>query len=129
MFKSQFRWRSGGDLRLQDGRIAGLQEVKEEKVADRIAGCLKGVASGDAIGKQTEMLSHDDVLRWYPEGIRGFEGAPNAIIPRYAGNARHQWRIGETTDDTERTVAVARAIIAERAVSHVSIGREMLGCT
>ena len=49
-------------------------------------------------------------------------------MPRYAGNAKHEWRIGETTDDTERTIAVARAIISDRAVSHVSIGREMLRC-
>lgn len=97
-------------------------------IADRIAGCLKGIATGDAIGKQTEMLSHEDVLRWYPHGIRGFEGTPGAIIPRYVGNSKREWRIGETTDDTERTVAVARAIVAERNVSHVSIGREMLGC-
>ncbi len=75
------------------------------------------------------MLSRDDVQRWYPNGIRGFEGAPDAIIPRYVGNSKHEWRIGETTDDTERTIAVARAIIAERNISHVSIGREMLGCT
>jgi len=40
-------------------------------VADRILGCLKGIATGDAIGKQTEMLSREDVLRWYPHGIRG----------------------------------------------------------
>lgn len=92
-------------------------------------GCLKGIATGDAIGKQTEMLSHEDVLRWYPQGIQGFEGTPDAIIPRYVGNSKRQWRIGETTDDTERTVAVARAIIAERTVSHATIGREMLRCT
>ncbi len=97
--------------------------------SDRIAGCLKGIAAGDAVGKQTEMLSPENVRRWYPHGIRGFEGPPGAIIPRYVGNSRHEWRIGETTDDTERTVAVARAIIAERRVSHESIGREMLGCT
>ena len=96
--------------------------------ADRIAGCLKGVATGDAIGKQTEMLSREDLLRWYPQGIRGFEGTPNDVIPRYTGNSKRRWRIGETTDDTERTVAVARAIIAERNVSHATIGREMLGC-
>ena len=96
--------------------------------ADRIFGCLKGIATGDAIGKQTEMLSREDVQRWYPHGIRGFEGAPGTIIPRYAGNKKREWRIGETTDDTERTIAVARAIIAERKVSHVSIGREMLSC-
>lgn len=98
-------------------------------IADRILGCLKGIATGDAIGKQTEMLSREDVLRWYPHGIRGFEGTPNVIIPRYVGNAKRQWRIGETTDDTERTVAVARAIIAERNISHATIGREMLRCT
>jgi ADP-ribosylglycohydrolase len=97
--------------------------------ADRIVGCLKGIAVGDAVGKQTETLSHADVCRWYPRGIRGFEGKPGSIIPRYKGNSKREWRIGETTDDTERTVAVARAIVADRAVSHVSIGREMLGCS
>lgn len=96
---------------------------------DRIAACLMGMATGDAIGKQAEMLSNEDVRRWYPKGIRGFEGTPGAVIPRYARNSKRQWRIGETTDDTERTIAVARAIIADGDVSHVSIGREMLRCT
>ncbi|MBI4470362.1 MAG: ADP-ribosylglycohydrolase family protein [Acidobacteria bacterium] len=75
------------------------------------------------------MLSREDVLHWYPHGIRGFEGTPGSVIPRYVGNAKYEWRIGETTDDTERTVAVARAIITDRNVSHVSVGREMLRCT
>jgi ADP-ribosylglycohydrolase len=96
---------------------------------DRILGCLKGIATGDAIGKQTEMLSREDVLHWYPHGIRGFEGTPGSVIPRYVRNAKHEWRIGETTDDTERTVAVARAIISDRNVSYVSVGRELLRCT
>jgi ADP-ribosylglycohydrolase len=96
---------------------------------DRATACFKGIATGDAIGKQTEMLSRDDVVRWYPDGIRGFEGAPGSVIPRYRGNRKREWRVGETTDDTERTIAVARAIIADERVSHVSIGREMLGCT
>jgi ADP-ribosylglycohydrolase len=96
--------------------------------ATRTIGCLKGLATGDAIGKQTEMLSHDDVARWYPQGVRGFEGIPGAIIPRYIGNRKREWRIGETTDDTERTIAVARAIVADRKVSHLSVGRELLRC-
>ena len=91
-------------------------------------GCLQGIATGDAIGKQTETLTYEDVRRWYPHGIRGFEGTPGAVIPRYVGNSKHEWRIGETTDDTERTIAVARAIIADERVSHASIGREMLMC-
>ncbi len=94
----------------------------------RIVACLQGVATGDAIGKQTEGLSPQAVRRWYPEGVRGFEGPPGSTIPRYVGNAKREWRIGETTDDTERTVAVARAILTDGDVRHVTVGRELLKC-
>jgi ADP-ribosylglycohydrolase len=57
---------------------------------DRVLGCLKGIASGDAIGKQTEMLAPENIVTWYPEGVRGFEGAPGEVIPRYAGNSKHE---------------------------------------
>jgi ADP-ribosylglycohydrolase len=98
-------------------------------VKARILGCLKGIATGDAIGKQTETLSRDGLLRWCPEGVHGFEGPPGTVIPRYAGNTRREWRIGETTDDTERTIAVARAILQDGNVRHASVGRELLTCT
>jgi ADP-ribosylglycohydrolase len=94
----------------------------------RIIACLKGLAVGDAIGKHTEGLSREDILRWYPDGIRGFEGPAGAVIPRYVGNSKHEWRIGETTDDTERTIAVARAILRDGDVHHTSVGRELLAC-
>jgi ADP-ribosylglycohydrolase len=98
-------------------------------VKDRILGALKGLACGDAIGKQTEGLSREGLLRWYPKGIRGFEGAPGTVMPRYAGNSKREWRIGETTDDTERTIAVAKAILRDGDVRHASVGRELLVCT
>ena len=94
----------------------------------RILACLKGIAIGDAIGKQTENLSREDVLHWYPNAVHGFEGLPGTPIPRYVGNRKREWLIGETTDDTERTIAVARAIIRDSEVSHASIGRELLTC-
>ena len=97
-------------------------------VRERIISCLQGIATGDAIGKQTEGLSSTDVLRWYPAGIRGFEGPPGSLFPRYAGKRKHEWRIGETTDDTERTIAVARAILQDGHVRHASVGRELLTC-
>jgi hypothetical protein len=50
-------------------------------IADRIVGCLKGIAIGDVIGKQTEMLSREHVLRWYPQGVRGFEASIVVIRP------------------------------------------------
>ena len=89
---------------------------------------MKGLATGDAIGKQTETLSRQGVLRWYPAGVRGFEGAPGDVVPRYAGSAKRAWRIGETTDDTEGTIAVARAILGDGEVRHASVGRELLQC-
>lgn len=117
------RARSGGDGE------ESLRSRTPPSVTDRVVACLEGIATGDAIGKQTEMLSHADVRQWYPDGIRGFEGTPGAVIPRDAGNRKREWRIGEATDDTERTLAVARAIIADGGVSHVSVAREMLACT
>jgi ADP-ribosylglycohydrolase len=98
-------------------------------VESRIRACLKGIATGDAIGKQTETLTRQRVLEWYPHGVRGFEGQPGIPIPRYAGRPKkYEWRIGETTDDTERTIAVARAILEDGDVRHTSVGREMLTC-
>jgi ADP-ribosylglycohydrolase len=97
-------------------------------VSDRILGSLQGVATGDAIGKQTETLSREAVARWYPDGVRGFEGTPGTTIPRYVGNPRREWLIGETTDDTERTIAVARAILEDGEVRHATVGRELLSC-
>ncbi|HYI95600.1 MAG TPA: ADP-ribosylglycohydrolase family protein [Bryobacteraceae bacterium] len=94
---------------------------------DRVAGCFKGLAIGDAIGKQTETLSREDVQRWYPTGISGFHGEPGHTIPRYLGK-RYEWRIGETTDDTEQTLAVVRAILRDGHASHTGIGRELLQC-
>ena len=94
----------------------------------RVLGSLKGLATGDAIGKQTENLSRDGIAHWYPRGVHGFEGRPGTIIPRYASNRKHQWLFGETTDDTEGTLAVARAILRDGKVRHASVGRELLTC-
>jgi len=95
---------------------------------ERVVACFKALAIGDAIGKQTEMLSYPDVRHWYPDGIHGFHGSPGDIIPRYAGNRKHEWRIGETTDDTEQTIAVAKAILSRHGVFHTAIGTELLKC-
>jgi ADP-ribosylglycohydrolase len=94
---------------------------------DRSIACLKGLTIGDAIGKQTETLSPSAVREWYPDGIRGFHGEVGTVIPRYAVK-RYHWLVGETTDDTEQSVAVARTLIAEGRVSHSSIGRALMQC-
>jgi ADP-ribosylglycohydrolase len=94
---------------------------------ERVIGCFQGLATGDAIGKQTETLTRADVPKCYPRGVTGFHGRPGHVIPRYLGK-RYEWRIGETTDDTEQTVAVARALLSHPDVNHTAIGRELLQC-
>jgi ADP-ribosylglycohydrolase len=97
-------------------------------VEDRAIACLRGLATGDAVGKQTETLTRSDVAKHYPDGIKGLEGSAGDVIPRYRNNTRRQWRIGETTDDTEQTIAVARALLHEGSARHEAIGRELLLC-
>lgn len=99
-----------------------------EGFEERVVACFKGLATGDAVGKQTKMLSYADVRKWYPAGITGFEGNPGDVIPRYR-DKRYQWRIGETTDDTEQTAAVARAVLRAGRAQHEVIGGELLRCT
>src|SRR5262245_53504289 len=98
-------------------------------VQERAIACFKALSMGDAIGKQTENLTPSDVLNWYPRGIGGFHGSPGQIIPRYVGNSKHEWRVGETTDDTEQTIAGCRAILRDRHVLHASIGQALLNCS
>lgn len=94
---------------------------------ERVIACFKGLATGDAVGKQTETLTRADIQKWYPGGITGFHGRPGDVIPRYVGK-RYEWRIGETTDDTEQTMAVARALLWRRDANHEAIGKELLHC-
>ena len=94
---------------------------------DRAIACFQALAIGDAIGKQTEMLSRAQVQHWYPGGVTGFHGRPGDVIPRYAGKP-YEWRIGETTDDTEQTLAVSRALLREGRARHQAIGQELLQC-
>jgi ADP-ribosylglycohydrolase len=94
---------------------------------DRSIACLKGVSTGDAIGKQTETLAREQISAWYPRGVQGFHGQPGAVIPRYTGK-RYEWKVGETTDDTEQTLAIAHALLKNPDASHVGFGEELLKC-
>jgi len=96
-------------------------------IRERAAACFKGLATGDAIGKQTETLAHSDVRKWYPQGVEGFHGRPGDVIPRYVGK-RYEWRVGETTDDTEQTIAVGEALVRAGDAGHEVIGAELLRC-
>ena len=43
--------------------------------SDRVAGCLVGLAVGDALGAPLEFMSRREVRRHYPEGLREMMGS------------------------------------------------------
>jgi ADP-ribosylglycohydrolase len=96
-------------------------------IRQRTAACFKALATGDAVGKQTETLTRAAARQWYPNGVQGFHGEPGTVIPRYAGK-RYEWRVGEITDDTEQTIAIARALLETGEARHEAVGAELLRC-
>lgn len=48
----------------------------------RTIGCLRGIATGDAIGKQTEGRTTAEIAHWYPAGISGFHCPASSVLPR-----------------------------------------------
>lgn len=69
--------------------------------SDRIAGCLVGLAVGDALGAPLEFLSRHRVRELYPEGLR------DMIASRL-------WGKGEYTDDTQMALLVAESLLKNK---------------
>ncbi|HEX8283473.1 MAG TPA: ADP-ribosylglycohydrolase family protein [Pyrinomonadaceae bacterium] len=75
---------------------------------DRVAGCLFGLAFGDALGAPTEFLTVAEILgRWPPDGPGELEGDPARV-----------------TDDTQMALAVGEALaeaVVRRDLSPASV--------
>jgi hypothetical protein len=91
---------------------------------DRVVACFKGMATGDAVGKQTEIVVACGRPAVVPGRSRGISRRVWNVIPRYAG-MRYEWRIGEVTDDTEQTIAVAEALLRTGEAKHEEVGKEL----
>lgn len=76
---------------------------------ERAAGCLAGVAIGDAMGMPCEFLTREQVAHTYGR-IKGFVAPGPAHI-------HSRLRAGQVTDDTELTVEFARALIGHGALT------------
>ena len=69
--------------------------------SDQIAGCLVGLAVGDALGAPLEFLSRHQVRNRYPEGLR------DMIDSRL-------WKKGEYTDDTQMALLIAESLLQNK---------------
>lgn len=79
---------------------------------DRIAGCLFGLALGDAMGAPTEFLKVPEILRrWPPDGPRELHGEPILV-----------------TDDTQMMLAVGEALtraVTDGPLRHEDLEKEL----
>jgi ADP-ribosylglycohydrolase len=69
--------------------------------SEQIAGCLVGLAVGDALGAPLEFLSRHQVRKRYPEGLR------DMIDSRL-------WKKGEYTDDTQMALVIAESLLQRK---------------
>lgn len=68
-------------------------------LSDRYAGCLLGLACGDALGGPVEFRPRAEIARDYPGGVRDFVGGGWLRLAP-----------GEITDDTQMTLALAQGL-------------------
>jgi ADP-ribosyl-[dinitrogen reductase] hydrolase len=68
-------------------------------LAERYAGCLLGLACGDALGGPVEFKSRAEITRDFPDGVREFVGGGWLRLAP-----------GEVTDDTQMTLALAEGL-------------------
>ncbi|MYB36268.1 MAG: hypothetical protein F4Y26_02525 [Gammaproteobacteria bacterium] len=85
---------------------------------DQVTGALIGCAVGDALGAPIE--------GWSRERIASLDGLTAGYRPLVHGRAPNQKRypLGQYTDDTQLTLAIARSLVAEARVDGAAIGRE-----
>lgn len=88
------------------------------KIEDKIKGVIYGQAIGDALGLGTEFLELDEVHSYYPypDGLTRYD----QIVP---DSHRRRWKQGAWTDDTDMMLAIADAILEDKAIVPKTIAR------
>lgn len=78
--------------------------------SDRVAGCLVGLAIGDALGAPHEFLSRHEVHKRHPHGLR-------EMI------ASSRWEKGEYTDDTQMALLIAESLLENKGFAASDIAK------
>src|SRR4051794_15252506 len=84
-----------------------------------ILGCLYGVAVGDAMGTAPYLVRSESVAK--------LGRISDFLTPPDEHQIHRGFRRGQVTDDTEQTVALAEAIIADGAVTVEGVARAIVG--
>jgi ADP-ribosylglycohydrolase len=90
-----------------------------EYLEEHILGCLYGVAVGDAMGTAPYLVRAESVAK--------LGRITDFLTPADDHQIHRGFRRGQVTDDTEQTVALAEAIIADGAVTVAGVARAIVG--
>lgn len=85
---------------------------------EQFVGALVGCAVGDALGAPIEGKSREQIAR-----LEDITDQYRPLPRRRAGSQTH-YPLGQYTDDTQLTVAIARSLVARGAVDGAGIARE-----
>jgi ADP-ribosyl-[dinitrogen reductase] hydrolase len=75
---------------------------------DRVAGCLVGVAVGDALGAPLEFHSRREIRNRFPHGLREMIASP-------------QRQKGEYTDDTQMALLIAESLLDQKSFAPLDL--------
>jgi len=94
--------------------------IMQEKLFNKIYGCLLGVAAGDALGMPTSLLPPDEIQRLFPEGVDSFLPAP-------PGHMIHDQMVaGQITDDTQQTLLLADLFLETGGFTAAGVARKLI---
>ncbi len=85
---------------------------------DQVTGALIGCAVGDALGAPIEGWSRERIA-----SLDGLTAGYRALVHGRAPNEK-RYPLGQYTDDTQLTLAIARSLVAEARVDGAAIARE-----
>ncbi len=101
---------------LQDARAA--QAEAQGQLYGRFVGCVLGLAVGDALGYPCEFRSREAIVEAFPpDGVRGLVAVHDDRWPARPIIIGTQHPPGTYTDDTQMSLAVARALCQQGAGS------------
>ena len=73
--------------------------MKNSNLKDRMLGCLFGQAIGDALGLGSEFMDKNEVIKYYPDGLRYYSQIIKDVH-------RSRWAKGSWTDDTDMMLCI-----------------------
>jgi ADP-ribosylglycohydrolase len=92
----------------------------EEQIFKKAYGTLLGVATGDALGMPSSMMSPEAIKNTFKEKITTFLPAPEGHIIHL------DMKAGEITDDTQQTMVLADIYLEEGKFSKESVAKRLL---